>query len=46
MITAADLSNIDKERLQGSVENVIRKDSVNKERMLEEITALISSNAQ
>ncbi len=46
VITAADLSNIDKERLQGSVENVIRKDSVNKERMLEEITTLISSNAQ
>ena len=46
VITAADLSNSDKERLRGSVENVIQKDSVNKERMLEEITNLISSNAQ
>ena len=46
VITAADLSKSDHERLLGSVENIIQKSGLDKDQILQEITDLISSKSK
>ena len=46
VITAADLSKSDHERLLGSVENIIQKSGLDKDDILQEITDLISSKSK
>ena len=46
VITAADLSKSDHQRLLGSVENIIQKNGLEQDEILQEITDLISSKSK
>ena len=45
VVTAADLNEKDLERLRGGVENIIQKSQMTRDQIVQEVSALITSNS-
>ena len=45
VVTAADLNEKDLERLRGGVENIIQKSEMTRDQIVQEVSALITSNS-
>ena len=45
VVTAADLTSLEQEKLEGGVHNIIQKSSMSYDQILAEITTLVSANA-
>ncbi|MDC0213558.1 response regulator [Gammaproteobacteria bacterium] len=45
VVTAADLTKKDQERLRGGVENIIQKSEMTRDQIIDEVSTLISSNS-